>query len=246
MAKPPGPGMSPMPAPWLQRMSLQEQQFKLPPNLIAAMTSQESSGGVNVGPSSAGALGILQFMPETAKAYGVNRGDPISEIDGAARYMSDLIRQNGGDVSKALEQYSDGTPGYAQEVLARLGQVPPVKAEAPPPTAPPAPQAQGSFRRAPAQAPEPILFNPQTWGSKWGGHQSGAGQQAAPPTAGPTAGPLLPPAQLSPRLQPALESLVSHAKANPGLNWHGEIDSSSLSPEEKTQLKGAVQAALGR
>ena len=68
----------------------------------------------------AGALGLTQFMPATAKQYGVDRNNPLSEIDGTARYMSDLIRQNGGDLAKALEQYNNYGPGYAQEVMARM------------------------------------------------------------------------------------------------------------------------------
>lgn len=59
--------------------------------------------------SSAGATGIAQFMPETARKYGVDPTDPIASIDAAARYMADLKAQYGSQ-SEAAARYF-GAPG---------------------------------------------------------------------------------------------------------------------------------------
>lgn len=65
--------------------------------------------------SPAGASGIAQFMPETAKRYGVNLNDDraADDLDGAARHMRDALRANGGDWRRALSVYNSGRPdGY--------------------------------------------------------------------------------------------------------------------------------------
>ena len=72
-----------------------EQKYGLAPGLLNGVWGAESSFGANTGPSSAGALGHFQFMPGTAKRYGVKFGDFASEAEGAARYLADLYRQKG-------------------------------------------------------------------------------------------------------------------------------------------------------
>jgi len=92
------------------------------PMLLRAIAEQESGEGQNTGPSSAGARGVMQFIPETASRYGVNVNDPKSSIYGAGRYMDDLLQYYGGDLHSALSAYggdSGGKAGYANNVLAR-------------------------------------------------------------------------------------------------------------------------------
>ncbi len=60
--------------------------------------------------SSAGAIGIAQFMPGTAASLGINPRDPVAALRGAARLMSQYIRQYGGNYAKALAAYNAG-PG---------------------------------------------------------------------------------------------------------------------------------------
>jgi peptidoglycan DL-endopeptidase CwlO len=82
------------------------------PALLAAVASQESgfdSGAV----SAAGAQGLMQFMPATARGLGVNPLDPASAVNGAARYLSDLTAQF-GSTSLALAAYNAG-PGTVSE-----------------------------------------------------------------------------------------------------------------------------------
>ena len=87
-------------------------------SLLAAVASQES--GFNASAvSPAGAQGLMQFMPATAKGMGVNALDPTSAIDGAARYLSSLTKQF-GSTELALAAYNAG-PG----TVSRYGGVPP-------------------------------------------------------------------------------------------------------------------------
>jgi soluble lytic murein transglycosylase-like protein len=56
-----------------------------------------------------GALGPMQFMPETAVRYGLrNANDPNEAIDAAARYLRDLLKKFGGRVDLAVAAYNAG------------------------------------------------------------------------------------------------------------------------------------------
>jgi hypothetical protein len=87
-------------------------------SVLAAVASQES-GFNSQAVSPAGAQGLMQFMPSTAKGLGVNAFDPASAIDGAARYLSSLTQQF-GSTSLALAAYNAG-PGAVRQ----YGGIPP-------------------------------------------------------------------------------------------------------------------------
>ena len=95
------------------------QRWSVGANLLAAQIYAES--GFNpFARSPAGALGIAQFMPGTARAYGLrNPFDPAQAIDAQAHLMRDLLRQF-GSVPLALAAYNAG-PG----AVAGCGCVPP-------------------------------------------------------------------------------------------------------------------------
>jgi len=98
------------------------QAANIDPLLLRAIAEQESDEGRNIGPSSAGARGIMQFIPETAARYGVNVNDAKSSIYGAGRYMDDLLQYYGGDLNSALSAYggdAGGKAGYANSVVAK-------------------------------------------------------------------------------------------------------------------------------
>jgi hypothetical protein len=89
--------------------------------LLAAVASQESGFDASA-VSSAGARGLMQFMPATARELGVDALDPTAAIDGAARYLSSLTEQF-GSTELALAAYNagpgtvrryDGVPPYAE------------------------------------------------------------------------------------------------------------------------------------
>ena len=70
--------------------------------------------------SPAGARGLMQLMPGTARSLGVDPNDPTQAVNGAARLLSGLIKQFDGRVDLALAGYNAG-PGAVQ----RYGGVPP-------------------------------------------------------------------------------------------------------------------------
>ena len=107
-----------------------EKRYGLPKNLLTALSMQESRGNVNA-ISPVGARGTMQFMPDTAKQYGVDVRSIASSADGAARYLRDLLKRYDNNIVKALTAYHSGEGNvnkgrigpvgrkYAPEVLAR-------------------------------------------------------------------------------------------------------------------------------
>ena len=102
------------------------------PAILKAIASVESDFRPDaVGPRtrSGQAKGMMQFIPATAKAYGLEDPfNPEQSVDAAARLMKDLLRQFNGDVGSALEAYNGGprlvgkskqTAAYRQKVLQR-------------------------------------------------------------------------------------------------------------------------------
>ena len=81
---------------------------QIDPALIHAVISTES--GYNpFARSPAGAAGLMQLMPATAKRYGANnRMDPTQNIDAGARYLRALMTLFNNDLKLALAAYNAG------------------------------------------------------------------------------------------------------------------------------------------
>jgi soluble lytic murein transglycosylase-like protein len=62
--------------------------------------------------SPAGAIGLMQLMPATARALGVDPSLPEQNIEGGVRYLSELLEIFGG-IELALVAYNGG-PGFAR------------------------------------------------------------------------------------------------------------------------------------
>lgn len=154
------PAPSPAPKATGQFASL-ESQYGLPSGLLNAVWGVESSHGANQGPSSAGAAGNFQWMPDTAKKYGVQIGNLDSEAQGAAHYFSDLLAQHGGNLDAALKDYggfvTKDASGYIAKVKAAMSS-PTAAANSPVPAAqqpvPGFPTREDLISRIPSDLPD--------------------------------------------------------------------------------------------
>jgi hypothetical protein len=88
------------------------QQYGIPAVVLNDLIQGESGFNANVGCNSYGACGVAQFIPGTAKQYGVDVNDASSSIFGAAHYLSDLQAQK-GSLTAALSSYSGGCTAAA-------------------------------------------------------------------------------------------------------------------------------------
>jgi soluble lytic murein transglycosylase-like protein len=110
-----------------------EVRYGLPTRLLQALIWAESRFDP-LAISPAGAAGLAQLMPATARELGViNRHDPVQSIDGGARYLRQMLDRFGA-IHLALAAYNAGpgavakaggiprnreTPGYVRNVLSR-------------------------------------------------------------------------------------------------------------------------------
>lgn len=76
--------------------------------LLRAVIAVESAfDPLAISPKGAG--GLMQLMPATARRYGVvDTFDPAQNVRGGARYLKDLLRMFGGDLTLALAAYNAG------------------------------------------------------------------------------------------------------------------------------------------
>ncbi len=86
---------------------------------LANAVAQQESGYDPSAVSPAGAVGVMQLMPDTARALGVDPRDPADNIEGGIRYLRMQLDRFDGDIRLALAAYNAGP-----ERVARLGRVP--------------------------------------------------------------------------------------------------------------------------
>lgn len=91
---------------------------RVEPALVRAIIAVESGGNARA-VSSAGAIGLMQLMPRTAAALGVNPWQPSENLRGGIAYLAGLLRSYGEDVRLALIAYNAG-PQHAD--LVRSGR----------------------------------------------------------------------------------------------------------------------------
>lgn len=85
-----------------------EKKYNLPDGLLSAVAHAESDYHPDA-VSSAGAIGLMQLMPATADAFGVDPTNPAQAIDGAARLLKGELNKY-GSVPLALAAYNAGGP----------------------------------------------------------------------------------------------------------------------------------------
>lgn len=108
------------PVPYAAEITAAATKYGLDPALLAGLVKQES--GFNpTARSGAGAVGLTQLMPATARGLGVtDPTDPVQALEGGAKYLRQQLDRFGGDERLALAAYNAG-PGAVQ----RFGGVPP-------------------------------------------------------------------------------------------------------------------------
>lgn len=104
------------------RLSAVSQKYGIPQHMLYSVWAQESRKGNMKKSSAAGAKGHFQFMPGTAKAYGISgrEWDFDASSDAAARYFQWLLKHYNGDHNKALAAYNWGN-GNLDKAIQRYG-----------------------------------------------------------------------------------------------------------------------------
>lgn len=123
------------PEQWRQRVAELATKYDISPALLDAVVWQESRWNARA-VSPAGARGLAQLMPGTARQMGVNPDDPLANLEGGARYLRMQLDEF-GDIELALAAYNAGpervrkaggipmireTQDYVASIMARLAQ----------------------------------------------------------------------------------------------------------------------------
>jgi soluble lytic murein transglycosylase-like protein len=117
--------------------------YEISPRLLEALIWQESRGNP-AAVSRAGAVGLTQLMPATARQLGVDPRDPVQNLAGGAAYLRQQLNRFNGDLEKALAAYNAGpgrvtaaggvpaipeTRAYVRSIVTRLASNLPTQGE---------------------------------------------------------------------------------------------------------------------
>jgi len=124
------------PAAWRAQVAILAQKYDISPALLEAVVWQESRWHSEAR-SSKGAHGLAQLMPGTAREMGVDIANPLSNLEGGARYLKIQLDRFDGDIERALAAYNAGpsrvlsaggipqipeTKAYVSAIMSRLAE----------------------------------------------------------------------------------------------------------------------------
>lgn len=105
--------------PWRAEFETAAAANDLDPDFLTAVARTESALDPRA-LSPAGAIGLMQLMPATARGLGVDPWDPKQNIMGGARHLRALLDRFDGRIDLALAAYNAGSGA-----VTRYGGVPP-------------------------------------------------------------------------------------------------------------------------
>jgi len=83
-------------------------RYQVDAKLVHAVIQTESAYNSSA-QSPAGAVGLMQLMPDTARRFGVSdRNDPDQNVDGGTRYLKHLINMFNPNLDLAVAAYNAG------------------------------------------------------------------------------------------------------------------------------------------
>lgn len=109
-----------IPAIYVEAIDQIAERYDISPALLEALVWQESRWHAQA-ISPAGAVGLTQLMPATARSLRVDPHNPIANLEGGAHYLRAQLDLFDGNIEKALAAYNAGPA----RVL-RAGGVPPI------------------------------------------------------------------------------------------------------------------------
>jgi hypothetical protein len=93
--------------PYVATATQMAERYGLPRNVFLSLVQQESGFRPDA-VSRAGAVGLGQLMPGTARDLGVDPTNPEQNLEGAARYLRQQLDRFGGNMPLALAAYNAG------------------------------------------------------------------------------------------------------------------------------------------
>lgn len=93
-------------------------RYRVDINLVLALIAVESDFRIHA-VSRAGAIGLMQIMPETAERYGINPWNPEENLEGGIRHLAYLLKRY-PNIQHALAAYNAGETAVDQ-----YGGIPP-------------------------------------------------------------------------------------------------------------------------
>ena len=103
----------PTDSPWLAVAEADAAHYQIDPLTFTWKIWAESGFNPNVHNSSAGAIGIAQFMPATAQGMGIDPTDPTQALDASAKLDARHIQQYTGQAQQLAAHYGGSAAQYA-------------------------------------------------------------------------------------------------------------------------------------